>query len=310
MPEMLLQLAEKNQVEVPFKNLDEVHQAYQFADLQAFVELYIQGTEVIQSAEDFYLLTMQYLSRCPEENILHAEVFCDTRTYVDRGLAPEMVLDGIEAGFKEASEKWGISGGMIPSFIRHLGPEKAHEDWQFLKRHTNRFLGVGLAAVELGFPASMFKTVFNEVRESGMPVVAHAGEEGPADYVRQAIELLKVDRIDHGNRCLEDGELTRQIAESGLALTVCPLSNLKLKVVSDLQEHPIKDMLAKGLIATLNSDDPAYFGGYVNDNFQQLAAAVGLDNDEIITLVENSFRASFLPESVKEAHISAVQAFR
>jgi len=309
MPEMLLQLAEKNQVEVPFKNLDEVHQAYQFADLQAFVELYIQGTEVIQSAEDFYLLTMQYLSRCHEENILHAEVFCDTRTYVDRGLAPEMVLDGIEAGFKEASEKWGISGGMIPSFIRHLGPEKAHEDWQFLKRHTNRFLGVGLAAVELGFPASMFKTVFNEVRESGMPVVAHAGEEGPAEYIWSAINDIRVDRIDHGIRCLEDPALVAYLKEHAIPLTVCPCSNVSLHVFDDMADHVLPELLRLGLNVTINSDDPAHFGAYLSDNMWAVQQHCGITDEQLVAMTHNAINASFASPERQSAMTAVLQDY-
>jgi len=309
MPEMLLQLAEKNQISVPFQTLDEVHQAYQFEDLEAFVNLYIQGTEVIRTAEDFYALTMQYLQRCHAENIRHTEVFCDTRTYVDRGLPAEMVLDGIEAGFSEAKQKWGITGGMLPSFIRHLGPEKAHQDWQFLKQHSSRFLGIGLAAVEVGYPASLFKEVFAEVRESGLPVVAHAGEEGPAEYIWSAINDIRVDRIDHGIRCLDDPELVAYLRDQSIPLTVCPCSNVSLHVFSHMAEHVLPEMLRLGLNVTINSDDPAHFDAYLSDNMLAVQQHCGITDRQLADMTHNAIQASFATAERKAQLTQELNAF-
>ncbi|MFC3194520.1 adenosine deaminase [Marinicella sediminis] len=309
-PELMFALAERNGITLPYESVDALKALYDFNNLQEFLDIYYAGVSVLQTEQDFYDLAWAYLERAKADHVVHTEIFFDPQSHTDRGIAFDVVINGLHQAFSDAQQELGISFHVIACFLRHLPEQDALDLYPEIVKHRDKIIGIGLDSSELGHPPEKYQQVFSQAKKDGFKVVAHAGEEGPADYVRQAIELLKVDRIDHGNRCLDDGELTRQIAESGLALTVCPLSNLKLKVVSDLQEHPIKDMLAKGLIATLNSDDPAYFGGYVNDNFQQLAAAVGLDNDEIITLVENSFRASFLPESVKEAHISAVQAFR
>jgi adenosine deaminase len=300
MPEMLLQLAEKNQVTVPWQTLEEVRQAYQFNDLEAFVNLYIQGTEVIQSAEDFYLLTMEYLQRCQAENILHTEVFCDIRTYVDRGLPADMVIDGIEAGFREANRKWGLTGGMIPCFIRHLGAAKASDDWQFYRQHTERFLGIGLAAVELGFPASQFKSIFSEVRASGLPVVAHAGEEGPAEYIWSAINDIQVARIDHGIRCLDDPALVAHLQKQAIPLTVCPCSNVSLHVFEHMADHVLPELLELGLNVTINSDDPAHFGAYLSDNMLAVQAHCGITNEQLVLMTQNAIDASFATAQRKE----------
>ncbi len=293
MPQMLLHLAEKNKVDLPYKTLEEVESAYQFKDLEEFVNLYVQGTEVIKSAEDFYLLTLSYLKKCQQQNIIHTEVFCDIRTYTDRGLPPEMVLDGIEAGFKQAAKEWGISGGMIPSFIRHLGPEKAAEDWQFYQHHTERFLAMGLAAIEVGYPASMFKEIFTQVTKTGLPTVAHAGEEGSADYIWSAIHDAKVSRIDHGIRSLDDPELVAYLQQSQIPLTVCPCSNVSLHVFEHMNQHVIKQMLALGLNVTINSDDPAHFGAYLSENMMAVQQHCGITDDELLRMTHNAIDASF-----------------
>ncbi len=293
MPEMLLNLAEKNRIDIPYKTLEDVHQAYQFKNLNDFVELYIQGTEVIRTAEDFFQLTTAYLDICHQQNIIHTEVFCDIRTYVDRGCRPEMVLDGIEAAFKEGYNKHGITGGMIPTFIRHLGVEKAHEDWQFYQHHTDRFLGFGLAAVEVGYPASLFKDLFTTIRATGLPVVAHAGEEGSADYVWSAIKDLDVSRIDHGIRSLDDPELVRHLQQSQTPLTVCPCSNVSLHVFEHMNQHVIGQMLDLGLNVTINSDDPAHFGAYLQENMEQVQTHCGITDDQLIRMTHNAIDASF-----------------
>lgn len=293
MPEMLLNLAEKNSIKLPFNTLEEVNKAYQFGDLAEFVRLYIQGTEVIQSAEDFYTLTTAYLKTCHQQNIMHSEVFCDIRTYTDRGLPAEMVFDGIEAAFKNAQQQWGITGGMIPTFIRHLGAEKAAEDWQIYQRHSDRFLAIGLAAVEVGYPASLFKAVFAEVKAAGLPIVAHAGEEGSAEYIWSAINDIHVDRIDHGIRCLEDPKLVEYLQQSQMPLTVCPCSNVSLHVFEHMHQHVIAEMLDLGLNVTINSDDPAHFGAYLQDNMQQVQTHCGITDDQLIRMTHNAIDASF-----------------
>lgn len=293
MPELLLQLAEKNKVKIPYSTLEEVQAAYQFKDLTEFINLYIQGTEVIQSADDFFLLTQAYLQKCHEQNIRHTEVFCDIRTYTDRGYPAEMVLDGIESGFKQARKEFDISGGMIATFIRHLGADAAMEDWQFYKKHTEKFLAVGLAAVEVGYPPSLFKKVFTDVREAGLPVVAHAGEEGSPEYIWSAINDIKVDRIDHGIRAMEDPELIKYLQQTQIPLTVCPCSNTALHVFEKMEDHVIGDMLDSGLNVTINSDDPAHFGAYLNENMQAVQQHCGISDDQLIRMTYNAIDASF-----------------
>lgn len=293
MPEMLLHLAEKNKIKIPYLSLEDVEKAYQFKDLSEFIDIYIQGTEVIQSTEDFYQLTMAYLQKCHEQNIMHSEVFCDIRTYTDRGLPADMVFDGIEAAFKQAAKQFGISGGMIPTFIRHLGPEKAMQDWQFYKQHITRFSAIGLAAVEVGFPAKLFKEVFTEIKHSGLSVVAHAGEEGSAAYIWSAIHDIGADRIDHGIKCLEDPELVSYLQKTQIPLTVCPCSNTKLQVIEHMKHHVIADMLDLGLNVTINSDDPAYFGAYLQENMEQVQLHCGITDDQLVRMTHNAIDASF-----------------
>ena len=293
MPEMLLNLAEKNRIKLPYSTLDEVLQAYQFNNLNEFIALYIKGTEVIQSAEDFYLLTMAYMDKCAEQNIIHTEIFCDIRTYLDRGLPAEMVFDGIESGFKAGREKYGITGGMIPTFIRHLGADKALEDWQIYKNQSNRFLAIGLAAIEVGFPASLFKEVFREVQKSGLPVVAHAGEEGSSEYIWSAIKDIGVARIDHGIRCLDDPKLVEYLKTTQIPLTVCPCSNVSLHVFEQMNQHVIKQMLDLGLNVTINSDDPAHFGAYLQENMEQVQQHCGITDKQLIQMTRNAIGASF-----------------
>lgn len=310
MPEMLLELADKNNIKLPYETLEDVEQAYQFKDLTEFINLYIQGTEVIRSAEDFYLLTQAYLTKCHEQNIIHTEVFCDIRTYTDRGLPAEMVLDGIEAGFKVGSEKYGITGGMIPTFIRHLGVDAAAEDWQFYQHHTDRFLAMGLAAIEVGFPASMFKNVFNEVKASGLPIVAHAGEEGSAEYIWSAIDDLGVARIDHGIRCLEDPKLVEYLQKSQTPLTVCPCSNVSLHVFEHMNQHVIAQMLDLGLNVTINSDDPAHFGAYLQENMQQVQTHCGITDDQLVRMTHNAIDGSFTDQIRKKDMHQSVDNFK
>jgi len=293
MPEMLFQLAEKNKVKIPYETVDAVENAYQFKDLSEFIDIYIKGTEVIQTAEDFYQLTMAYLKKCHEQNIMHTEVFCDIRTYTDRGLPADMVLDGIEAGLKQGWKQYAISGQMIPTFIRHLGAEKAMQDWQFYQQHISRFPAIGLAAVEVGYPAKLFSDVFAEVKAAGLSVVAHAGEEGSAAYIWSAINDIKVDRIDHGIRCLDDPTLVSYLQKTQIPLTVCPCSNTSLQVYEHMNQHVIGKMLDLGLNVTINSDDPAHFGAYLQKNMEQVQQHCGITNEQLIRMTFNAIDASF-----------------
>ncbi|WP_395374332.1 adenosine deaminase [Marinicella sp. W31] len=302
-PEMLLQLADKNKITLPYADLDAVKAAYNFADLAAFVDLYIKGTEVVCDAEDFYTITMEYLKKCHQENILHTEIFCDIRTYVDRGYAPEMVIEGIDAGFKAAYQEFGITGGMMPCFIRHLGAEPAMQDLDMLLRFKDKILAIGLAAVEVGFPPSMFTDVFDRVRAEGIPVVAHAGEEGSPDYIWSAIRDIKVDRIDHGVRCLEDAQLVEYLKQKEIPLTVCPCSNVSLNVFERMEDHVLPQMLEAGLKVTVNSDDPAHFGAYLSENLTAVQNHCGVTDQQLLQMQQNAVDASFAtPDRKAELH--------
>jgi adenosine deaminase len=309
-PELMFRLAERNGIDLPYASVAELKALYDFNNLQEFLDIYYAGVNVLRTEEDFYDLAWAYLERAKQDHVVHTEIFFDPQSHTDRGISLDVVINGLYRAFDEAQQKLGISFHIIACFLRHLPEQDALELYPQILQHQDKILGIGLDSSELGHPPEKYQQVFAQARKDGFKVVAHAGEEGPAEYVRQAIDLLQVDRIDHGNRCLDDDILTAQIARKQLALTVCPLSNLKLKVVKDLRDHPIKTMLKKGLMATINSDDPAYFGGYVNDNYQQLADAVGLTDSELLTLAENSFKASFLPASIQQIHLKALQQYR
>lgn len=298
-PETMLHLAEKNKVQLPYRNLDELKKSYHFSNLGQFMDLYIQTTQVIQSAEDFYLLTMAYLQSCHRQNIKHTEVFCDIRTYTDRGFAAEMVIEGIAAGFQDGQRQFGISGGMIPCFIRHLGVAAATEDWQALKPHLHHFLAIGLAAKEVGFPPVMFKSLFQEIRATGLKTVAHAGEEGDAGYIWSAIEDLKVSRIDHGVRCLEDPKLVDYLAAKQIPLTVCPCSNVALKVVDKIADHMLPKLLSAGLNVSIHSDDPALFAADLESNIEQVQSHCHISNQQIVKMTQNAINACFASTSRK-----------
>lgn len=305
-PEQLMQFAERNQVEIPFKTLDEVKAAYNFSNLQDFLDIYYQGMSVLQTEADFHDLTDAYLQRCQADNVRHVEVFFDPQGHTDRGLPFSVPIDGILSALDAAQDKYGISYKLIMCFLRHLPEEDAFATLEQAAPYLDRIHGVGLDSSELGHPPSKFQNVFAVARDKGLKLVAHAGEEGPPEYVYEALDLLKIDRIDHGNRLLEDETLIARVRDAGLTLTVCPLSNLSLCVVDDLKDHPMKKMLDLGLRATINSDDPAYFGGYVNQNYRETASAVGLTRDEIITLARNSFTGSFLSTDEQARHLQDI----
>lgn len=307
-PELMFKLAKRNGIELPYTSVDELKAKYDFNNLQEFLDIYYQGCDVLRTEQDFYDLAWAYLEKAKQDNIVHTEIFFDPQSHTDRGIPFETAINGLYRAFDDGQQKLGISFHIIACFLRHLPEQDAIDLYPDILKHQDKILGIGLDSSEIGHPPEKYERVFAQARTDGFKLVAHAGEEGPAEYVKQAIDLLQVDRIDHGNRCLDDDILTAQIAKAGLALTVCPLSNLKLKVVPSLKDHPIKSMLKKGLLATINSDDPAYFGGYINDNFQQLADAVGLNDNEIIVLIENSFKASFLPQSIIDIHLETLNS--
>ena len=305
-PEQLMQFAARNQVDLPFKSLDEVKAAYNFSNLQDFLDIYYQGMSVLQTEADFHDLTDAYLQRCQADNVRHVEVFFDPQGHTERGLPFATPIKGILAALDAGQQKYGITYKLIMCFLRHLSEQDAFETLAQAEPWLDRLHGVGLDSSEVGHPPSKFERVFAAARAKGLKLVAHAGEEGPPDYVYEALDLLQIDRIDHGNRLLEDEALIARVKEAGLTLTVCPLSNLSLCVVEDLRDHPMKRMLELGLRATINSDDPAYFGGYVNQNYVETAAAVGLTREDVITLARNSFTGSFLSADDQAAHLAEI----
>jgi adenine deaminase len=298
-PELLFELAQRNNIEIPYSSIEELRSAYNFNNLQEFLDIYYAGAAVLIEEQDFYDLTWAYLTKIHSQNVVHTEIFFDPQTHTERGISFEKVINGISKALKDGEEKFGITSHLIVSFLRHLPEEAAFNTLEEALPFRDWIAGFGLDSSEKGNPPSKFERVFKKVKELGLKVVAHAGEEGPADYVWEAIQLLQVDRIDHGNNALHDDKLIEVLVEKQIALTVCPLSNEKLQVVPELSNHPIRTMLEKGLLATVNSDDPAYFGGYVNENFEALVNGINLTKAEIKQLAINSFKASFLSDHLK-----------
>lgn len=307
-PELLLELARRNRVAIPFASVEDARAAYDFSNLQDFLDLYYQGMAVLLTEQDFYELTSAYLARAHADNVRHAEIFFDPQAHVARGVPFEAVVGGIGRALDDGRNRLGITSRLIMCFLRHLSEADAETMLDTALPHLGRIDGVGLDSSELGHPPSKFARIFERARSLGLKCVAHAGEEGPPEYVREALDILCVDRIDHGNRSLEDPELVSRLAQQGTCLTVCPLSNLKLCVVDNLANHPIRKMLEAGLHATINSDDPSYFGGYVNANYDAVAEALGLSRAEIVTLARNSFTGAFLGDTEKKAHLDAIEA--
>lgn len=308
-PELMVALARRNNVALPYADVDAVRAAYSFGNLQDFLDLYYQGMNVLQQEQDYYDLAMAYLRRAAEQNVLHAEIFFDPQGHTDRGIPFRTVIDGLWAAMKDAERSYGLTTSLILSFLRHLDEAAAERTLDEAMPWRERFIGVGLDSSEKGHPPSKFRRVFARARSLGLKAVAHAGEEGPPGYVREALDLLQVQRIDHGNRALEDDALVARLAQEQMPLTVCPLSNLRLCVVPDMTQHPLRRMLQAGLVATVNSDDPAYFGGYMTENFAAVQQALGLTRDEIVTLAGNGFRAAFLDEAAKQRHLAALAAY-
>ncbi|ENX08188.1 adenosine deaminase [Acinetobacter variabilis] len=307
-PELMFAIAQRNEVSIPYKSVEEVKRAYNFHNLQSFLDIYYAGANVLIHEQDFYDLAWAYFEKCADDNVVHTEMFFDPQTHTDRGIAFETVINGLQKACDDAKAKLGITSHLIMCFLRHLSEEAAFETLEQALPYKDRIIGVGLDSSEVGHPPSKFERVFAKAREAGFLVVAHAGEEGPAEYVWEALDLLKVNRIDHGVRSEEDPELMQRLIAEKMPLTVCPLSNLKLCVVDDMQQHNIRRLLQHGVHVTVNSDDPSYFGGYMNDNFIAIAEALDLSNEELKQLAINSFEASFISDTEKQKWISLIQA--
>jgi adenosine deaminase len=308
-PELMVALAKRNGVAIPFASVEEVRAAYNFSNLQDFLDIYYRGADVLRERQDFHDLAAAYFDRAAADGVVHAEIFFDPQTHTDRGIPFATVIEGLLSGMAEAEARHGLTSKLILCFLRHLDEDAAFATLEAAEPWLDRLAGVGLDSSEVGHPPEKFARVFAAAREKGLKLVAHAGEEGPPDYVHQALDLLHINRLDHGNRSLEDSVLTAHLARIGMTLTVCPLSNLKLCVVDDLAHHPIDRMLRLGLRATVNSDDPAYFGGYIGDNYRTAAEARGLSRTDLVTLARNSFLGSFLDDEAVAAHCARLDAY-
>ena len=308
-PELMFDIAARNGVKIKYATVEELKKAYDFNNLQEFLDIYYAGAGALQTKKDFYDLTWAYLEKAHKQNVIHTEIMFDPQTHTDRGIPFAYVIEGIHDALEDAKSKYGMTYNLILSFLRHLSEEAAFKTLEEATPYKSWIKCVGPAPPQVGNPPSKFKNVYAKAREEGFMLTAHAGEEGPAEYVWEALDILGVDRIDHGNHSLDDDKLVERLANEKMTLTVCPLSNLKLKVVEDLHNHPLKTMLNKGLRATVNSDDPAYFGGYVNDNFLAVADALDLTKEDITTLAQNSIEASFIDDDLKKKYLNEIESF-
>jgi len=308
-PEMMFTLAERNGVDLKWDSPEALRAAYEFSDLKSFLDLYFEGCRVLVSERDFYDVTMAYLRRAVRDGVVRAELFLGPQSFTDRGVPMTSILKGIFGAITDAKRDIGISAGLMVSAHRHRSEAEAMEFLDQIMPWADQILGIGMGGAEVGNPPSKFKSFFREFRNRGFRTTIHAGEEGPASYVREAIEVLQVDRIDHGNACLSDSALTKEIADRRIALTVCPLSNVRLKVVPRLDVHPLRTMLKANLLVTVNSDDPPYFGGYVSENLIECQKALGLSKAEIVRLVRNGFEAAFITSEERSQYLAAVDDF-
>lgn len=306
-PQLMFELSRRNAVQLPYASVEEVERAYQFENLQSFLDLLYQGASVLRTEQDYYDLTWDYLQHCKRDNVIHTEPSFDPQTHTDRGIAFETVMNGTLAAMRDAEQGWGQSSLLVMNFLRHLPEESAMQTLEAALPWKEHIVAVGLDSSELGNPPGKFRRVFERAAAEGFKLIAHAGEEGPPSYVWEALQLLKVDRIDHGVRSSEDAELVAYLRERQIPLTVCPLSNVRLQVFGSLEQHNILDLLAAGLCVTVNSDDPTYFGGYLNDNFFALSDAVGLTQQQAVTLCRNSFSASFLTQERKQQMLTRLE---
>ncbi|RLC05943.1 MAG: adenosine deaminase [Deltaproteobacteria bacterium] len=308
-PELMMKLAAKNGIALPFESAADIRRAYDFKDLQSFLDIYYQGAQVLLTVDDFYRLTWNYLQKASEQNVRHAEIFFDPQTHTARGIKFETIVQGIHRAMVDAGHQLGLSSKLIMCILRHLSVAEAMDTLEKAQDFKDIIAAVGLDSVELGFPPEKFVTVFDRARQWGFKTVAHAGEEGPPDYIWQALKLLHVERIDHGIRCLEDAGLVEYLVREHVPLTVCPMSNVKLKVFDHMKQHNLKKMLELGLCVTVNSDDPAYFDGYIEENFLALHHALELNFSDISKLARNAFKASFLNPIEKKKYLNELDEF-
>ncbi len=308
-PELMFQLAERNGIELPYADVASLHAAYDFNELQDFLDIYYQGMNVLRTEQDFYDLTWAYLEKVAEQAVRHVEIFFDPQGHLERGIAFETALNGIYAALQKGQQIHGISFGLIMCFLRHLPEEDAMKTLELALPHRDKIIGVGLDSSERGNPPSRFERVFAKARDAGFHIVAHAGEEGPPEYIDQALDLLQVERVDHGNSSLQDPALVKRLADAQTPLTVCPLSNTRLCVVDDMQNHPLPRMLDADLLVTVNSDDPAYFGGYLNANFHAISGLLENDPTTLAELAKNSFRAAFIDDDQKRRLLAEVDDY-
>ena len=307
--QLMFEIGERNGVDIPFKSVDEVRRAYEFTDLQSFLDIYYQGANVLREERDFYDMTRAYIERVHAEKVRHVEMFFDPQTHTDRGIPFETVVTGIHGALHDADHEFGISSRLIMCFLRHLSAAAAMDTLELALPHKELIVAVGLDSSEVGHPPDKFVDVFSRARTEGFLTVAHAGEEGPPDYIWQALDVLKASRIDHGVRCVEDERLVARLKDEQIPLTVCPLSNVKLRVFDTIRDHNLKRLLDLGLCVTVNSDDPAYFGGYITDNFLAAQRALDLGEEDIVRLVRNSFNATFLDAERRQALLAEVDEY-
>lgn len=308
-PELMFELAAKNGIRLPFESVADIRRAYDFTNLQSFLDIYYQGAQVLITEDDFYQMTWAYLQKAAEQNVRHTEIFFDPQTHTARGIKFETVLQGIHRALLDAVQQLGLSSNLIMCILRHLSAAEGMKTLEQALPFKDRIAGVGLDSTELGHPPEKFKHVFDLARQNGFKTVAHAGEEGPPEYIWQALKSLKAERIDHGVRCVEDAGLVEYLVKEQVPLTVCPLSNIKLRIFDNMRQHNFKKMLNLGLCVTVNSDDPAYFGGYIEDNFRALHAVHGLDFQDIYKITRNAFKASFLTLAEKQKYLDELDEF-
>ncbi|WP_182405012.1 adenosine deaminase [Psychrobacter sp. GP33] len=309
-PELMFRLAQKNNITIPYKDIEDVRKAYNFTNLQTFLDIYYAGANVLITKDDFYDLTWAYILKCVEDNVIHTEIFFDPQTHTARGVAFETVITGIKEALADAKTKYGITSCIIMCFLRHLSQDDAFAMLEEAMPFQDDIIGVGLDSSEIGNPPSKFKEVFQKAKEAGFKLVAHAGEEADFTYIYEALDMLSISRIDHGVQSIQSPELMQRLKDEQMPLTVCPNSNIELKVFDSYQEHNIKDLLDYGLNVSVNSDDPAYFKGYINQNFINLYENLSLSEDDIVTLVKNSFRSAFIDESLKQDYLARVEQAR
>ena len=305
-PELMFKLSKRNKIEIPFKSIEEIKSAYNFSNLDSFLKIYYQGSNVLITEEDFFDLTWEYILRCKQDNIVHTEIFFDPQSHTERGIKFNTIINGIDKALKKANSEFGITSKIIMCFLRHLEEESCFDILKQALNHKDKIVGVGLDSSEKGNPPQKFKNLFEAAIKEGFVTVAHAGEEGPPEYIWDSLNLLKVKRIDHGVQCLKDKKLVETLIQKNIPLTVCPLSNIKLCVFDKLENHNLKKMLDKGLRVMVNSDDPAYFGGYLNTNLIETSKALNLSLEDVKILIQNSFKSSFLDESTKNSWLSKI----